>query len=187
MSETVIRFARVSASFALVAGLSVGSFVASAAAQAPGAAPLPPRVTRTLELSGPRFGLTLLSAGNVDALKQRGHTVRPVVSQFGWQFERRFYSNADGVTALTEWVPLLSGLEQGEALPSLNWLVGVRTATGREFGIGPNVSPAGVGLVLVGGVTVQSGALNVPLNIALTTSKSGPRVTILTGFNLRRR
>jgi hypothetical protein len=83
-------------------------------------------------------------------------------------------------------VPLISGLEQGVALPSLNWLVGVRTPAGTEFGIGPNITPVGVGLVVAAGVTVRSGALNIPLNVAVATSKSGARVTILTGFNIRR-
>ena len=147
---------------------------------------LPPRVTREIGLAGPRFGLTMLSQGHIDALAERGITVRPLISQFGWQFERRLYTNGDGVTALTEWVPLLSGLEQGVALPSLNWLVGIRTSTGVEFGIGPNLTPIGVGLVVAGGVTIRSGALNVPMNFAITTSKSGARVTILTGFNIRR-
>jgi hypothetical protein len=32
---------------------------------------------------------------------------------------------------------------------------------------------------------MRSGALNVPLNFAVTTSKSGARVSILTGFNIR--
>jgi hypothetical protein len=36
-----------------------------------------------------------------------------------------------------EWVPLISGLQQGVALRSLNWLVGIRTAGGAEFRIGP--------------------------------------------------
>jgi hypothetical protein len=147
---------------------------------------LPPRATKEVNLSGPRFGLTLLSQGTVDALKEKDIVVRPMVSQFGWQFERRLYTSPEGLTALTEWVPLLSGLEQGVALPSLNWLVGVRTPTGTEFGIGPNVTPVGVGLVVAGGVTVRSGALNIPLNVAIATSKSGARVTILTGFNIRR-
>jgi hypothetical protein len=83
-------------------------------------------------------------------------------------------------------VPLLSGLEQGVALPSLNWLVGIRTAGGAEFGIGPNVTPIGTGLVVAAGVTVRSGALNVPLNFALASSKSGIRVSIMTGFNIRK-
>jgi hypothetical protein len=81
---------------------------------------------------------------------------------------------------------LLSGLEQGVVLPSLNWLAGVRTKDGFEFGIGPNLSPAGVGLVVAAGVTVQSGAINIPLNFAVASSQHGPRVTILTGFTIRR-
>jgi len=148
---------------------------------------LPPRATRELNLSGPRFGLTMLSQAAVDKIfEERGLVVRPLISQFGWQFERRIYSNGDGVTALTEWVTLISGLEQGLALPSLNWLVGVRTTSGAEFGIGPNVTPFGVGLVVAGGVTVRSGSLNVPLNFAVVSSKTGARVSIMTGFNLRR-
>lgn len=147
---------------------------------------LPPRATKEINLSGPRFGLTLLSQGTVDALKERDIDVRPIVSQFGWQFERRLYTSPEGLTALTEWVPLISGLEQGVVLPSLNWLVGIRTPIGTEFGIGPNITPVGVGLVVAAGVTVRSGALNIPLNVAVATSKSGARVTILTGFNIRR-
>lgn len=160
---------------------------APALAQAPTYSQLPPRVTKEVNLSGPRFGLTVLSQGNVDALKnERNITVRPLISQFGWQFEKRLYSNGDGLTALTEFIPLLSGLEQGVALPSLNWLVGVRTPIGTEFGIGPNITPVGVGLVVAGGVTIRSGPLNVPLNFAVASSKSGVRVSIMTGFNIRR-
>jgi len=33
---------------------------------------------------------------------------------------------------------------------------------------------------------MRSGALHVPLNFAVATSKYGPRVSIMTGFNLRR-
>jgi len=148
---------------------------------------VPARITREIDLSGPRFGFTMLSEGNVQRLKELKIAVqRPLISQFGWQFEKRLYSNNDGITALSEWVPLVSGLDQGLALPSLNWLAGVRTSQGAEFGIGPNISPAGVGLVIAAGVTVRSGALNVPLNFAVVSSKSGPRVTIMTGFNVRR-
>jgi hypothetical protein len=148
---------------------------------------VPPRVTRTVDMAGPRFGLTVLSQGAVDTIAEKKNlTVRPLISQFGWQFERRFYTNDQGITLLSEWVPLISGLEQGMALPSLNWLVGMRGASGAEFGIGPNITPLGVGLVVAGGVTVRSGALHVPLTFAVATSKSGSRVSILTGFNLRR-
>jgi hypothetical protein len=145
-----------------------------------------PRPYTEAAMSGPRFGVTMLSQGTIDALKERDINIRPLVSQFGWQFEKRVYTSSNGTAALSEWVPLITGLEQGVALPSLNWLVGVRTSSGHEFGLGPNFSPAGVGLVVSAGVTVRSGALNIPMNVAVATSKHGPRVTLLTGFNLGR-
>jgi hypothetical protein len=148
---------------------------------------LPRGVTDVVDMTGPRFGFTVLPQETVDVLRDRGISVRPVISQFGWQFERRLYTNGDGLTMLTEWVPLVSGLDQGVALPSLNWLVGLRTASGTEFGLGPNITPLGVGLVAAAGVTVRAGALHLPFNFALATSQSGARVSILTGFNVRRR
>jgi hypothetical protein len=148
---------------------------------------VPPRATKQIDLSGPRFGLTMLSPATLDALAEKDiHLVRPLVTQFGWQFEKRLYTNEQGLTALTEFVPLISGLEQGVALPSLNWLVGVRTASGTEFGIGPNITPVGVGLVGAAGITVRTGALNIPFNFAVASSRSGARVSIMTGFNVRR-
>jgi hypothetical protein len=148
----------------------------------------PPAVTDTVDMTGPRFGLTVLNQQTVDSLlAERDISVRPMISQFGWQFERRLYTNGDGLTMLTEWVPLVSGLDQGVALPSLNWLVGVRTLSGTEFGIGPNLTPLGVGLVVAAGVTMKTGALHVPFNVAIATSKHGARVSVMTGFNVRRR
>jgi hypothetical protein len=148
----------------------------------------PPAVTDIVNMGGPRIGLTILNQESVDRLREETSiSLRPVVSQFGWQFERRLYTNGDGITMLTEWVPLISGLDQGVALPSLNWLVGLRTSSGTEFAVGPNITALGVGLVVAGGVTVRTGALHVPFNVAVATSKSGARVTILTGFNVRRR
>ena len=147
---------------------------------------VPPPFARTVELAGPRFGFTMLPPGVVDKLAERHLEVKSVISQFGWQFERQFYSKSGGVTAITEWVPLLGGLDQGVIIPSLNWLVGLRTREGAEFGIGPNFTPAGVGLVLAAGVTFRAGPLNVPMNFAVVPSKSGVRVSVLTGFTLRR-
>jgi hypothetical protein len=174
---------------AIMSGAIVSGLLGTATtawSQTPSQMQIPPRATREIDLSGPRFGLTLLSPGTVKALGEREITVGQMVSQFGWQFERRLYTSNDGVTALMEWVPLISGLEQGVALPSLNWLAGIRTASGVEFGIGPNITPVGVGLVVAAGVTVRSGALNVPLNVALASSSSGLRVSVMTGFNIRK-
>ena len=104
----------------------------------------PPPLAKTVSLSGPRFGVTALSDGVVAKLQERSIDVGSMISQFGWQFEREFYAKDSGVAAVNEWVVLLGGLDQGVALPSLSWLVGLRTREGTEFGIGPNVTPAGV-------------------------------------------
>jgi hypothetical protein len=149
---------------------------------------LPRGVTEVVDMTGPRVGLTVLNQRTLDRLfEERSIELQPLITQLGWQFERRLYTNGDGVTVLMEWVPLLSGLEQGVALPSFNWLVGLRTSAGTEFGFGPNITPLGVGLVGAFGITVRSGALHVPFNVAVATSKSGARVSIMTGFNIRKR
>jgi hypothetical protein len=66
-------------------------------------------------------------------------------------------------------------------------MVGLRSPGGAEFGLGPNITPAGVALAFAGGVTFRSGALNVPVTFAVVPSKVGTRVSMLTGFNMRGR
>jgi len=150
--------------------------------------PMVPPPAEEIDLSGPRLGFTVLGQGVVDTLKRdNGIVVAPLISQFGWQFERQFYSTQSGPTAITEAVVLLGGLDQGVAIPSLSWLVGVRTRDGAEFGVGPNITPAGVALALAAGITFRAGTLNVPINFAVVPSKSGTRVSVLTGFSLRHR
>ncbi len=143
-------------------------------------------IAEPMSLSGPRFGVTVLSDGIVRKLKNDGISVAPVVSQFGWQFERQWASSEGGPSAVTEWVVLFGGLDQGVVLPSLSWLAGMRTRSGTEFGVGPNMTPAGVALVIAAGMTLRAGALNIPFNVAVVPSKSGTRVSVLTGFNRRK-
>ena len=101
--------------------------------------------------------------------------------------KKQFYSTGGGLTAVNEWVLLVGGLEQDLALPSLSWIVGLRTREGAEFGVGPNITPAGTALVFAAGITFKSGALNLPLNVAVVPAKSGVRVSMLAGFNFRSR
>jgi len=145
-----------------------------------------PPAVRTIALDGPRIGLTMLSDGVRARLREREIDVASTISQFGWQFERQFFAQGGGLTAMTEWVVLLGGLDQGTAIPSLNWMVGLRTREGAEFGVGPNLTPAGVALAISAGVTFKTGALNVPMNFAIVPTKAGTRVSLLTGFTLRR-
>ena len=163
-------------------------FLASLLVAAPLAAQLPstvpPKMDR-VKLSGPRFGVTVLGGGITDSLAAHGLDVAPVITQFGWQFERQFYSMEGGPAAVSEWVLLVGVMEQGAFLPSLSWLVGLRTPGGTEFGLGPNLSVGGASLAFAGGSTTRVGALNVPFNVAVVPSRSGVRVSMLAGFTSR--
>src|SRR5688500_18573094 len=123
----------------------------------------------------------------VDKLLERGIDAPPMISQFGWQAEKAFYTSDSGVAAVSEWVLLVGGLERNITIPSLTWLVGMRTADGAECGVGPNITPGGTALALAAGVTFRHGFVNIPMNVAVVPSKAGTRVSFLTGFNMRRR
>ena len=167
------------------------------------AAPAGAQVTRDyLRLDGPRFGFTYLPPEIVDKVNaayadfdcydaEAGVRARcdvigdvPVVSQFGWQFERRFFQTEQGVAGVTEWIPLVGGLERGVFLPSLTFLIGLRGATGLEAGLGPNVTATGTGLALAVGMNNDVGGLNVPINVAAVLGREGARGSVLVGFNL---
>ncbi len=142
----------------------------------------------TVDLAGPRVGVTFLSDGIREQLRGGSNRmIEPAITQFGWQKEKRFLSSPDGFTGVTEFVALVGGMEQGMFIPSFNWLVGVRTAEGVEFAAGPNLTPWGAGIAAAAGVTFKAGNLNIPLNFAAVRSQSGVRVSMLMGFNARRR
>ena len=156
-------------------------------AASPLSAQQPQDLTKQVNRSGPRFGITFLGGSITDSLRSKHDIdVASVITQFGWQFERQFASLEGGPVALNEWVFLVGGLDQNEFLPSLSWLVGVRFPNQFEIGIGPNVTPAGVALAASAGMTFRAGALAIPVNIALVPSKVGLRSSLLTGFNLYR-
>lgn len=164
----------------------VGGFIA-AAMPAPARAQVdrvPPPVER-IKLSGPRFGVTYLGGSIVDTLAAHGIDVAPVITQFGWQFERVIFANDAGLSALTEWILLVGGLEQSTFLPSISWMVGLRSARGAEFGVGPNISPAGTALAIAAGMTSRAGAFNLPVNVAVVPAKTGTRISLLVGFTTR--
>ena len=137
-----------------------------------------------LKLSGPRVGISLITGTDADKLK-KDLDAGPVISQFGWQVETQFLSTKEGIAGLSEWLFLVGGVEQATFLPSLSWLVGLRTAGGTEFGVGPNLSVSGSALVLAAGVTEQTWSLNFPINLAVVIAKGGPRFALLVGFNSR--
>ena len=137
--------------------------------------------------TGPRFGVTWLS-GKITEKIWTDYQIRvsPVISQFGWQFERQFAAVDGGPVALSEFALMVGGLDQGTAIPSVSWLVGIRTTGDFEVAVGPNATPAGVALAFSVGQTFHSGALSIPVNVAVVPSRYGVRSSILTGFNVYR-
>ena len=143
-------------------------------------------IIESINLSGPRIGATYLSESFVGTIEDE-HDIKlnSVVVQFGWHFEHRFFSLRNGATMVSEWVLLVGGFEQEKFIPSITWILGFRSPGGIEFGVGPNLSLTGTSIVFATGITLQFDEINVPLNLAIATSKSGPRLSLLIGFNLR--
>ena len=119
-----------------------------------------------------------------------------------------------------EFVPMIGGLDIGKFIPSVSALVGIRAKNGFEFGAGPNLSiyygkdftggsssSANLGIVLATGMSVKSGNVYFPINIAVVPSVSkqtefydrntntmvkkqyqtGVKVSLTIGFNSRKK
>jgi hypothetical protein len=96
-----------------------------------------------LKLSGPRMGASLVFGDAATVMtaptSQGGFNMYPVMSQFGWQWEKQYLSAGD-FQALIECVGLVGGLESGRVIPSLTFLNGFRFGKqGWEFGFGPSI------------------------------------------------
>jgi len=170
------------------------------------------------KLAGPRIGMTLITAGpladflhegfDFDENDRYGSTGSAFTTQYGWQWESRFADGGGEIVGIVEWIVLVAGMEQGKFLPSATSIIGARTNKGLEFGVGPNLSLSGVGMVFGVGYNFKSGKLNLPVNIAFMPGRkmsgtmyefnpatqineetnydynSGARISIMVGFNM---
>ncbi len=96
-----------------------------------------------LNLSGPRMGIAVFTGKMAQYFKapvnQGGLDARPVMFQFGYQFETT-YLNQGKIQALFEFLPTITGLDQSQFIPSLTVLHGVRSnRSGFEFAFGPTI------------------------------------------------
>lgn len=99
-----------------------------------------------VNLSGPRFGYTFLfghQAARLSAPKvEGGFGAYPAMFQFGYQFEKQ-YLNEGNYQALFEFIPMVTGVDQQLAIPSIAFLNGFRNnKVGWEIAIGPSFSLA---------------------------------------------
>lgn len=99
-----------------------------------------------LRSDGPRMGFTsfIFEPATAQILKDKKHKggfeAFPVMFQFGYQFEKQ-YLNEGNFQALFEFIPLVTGLDQGLFIPSLTVMNGIRNnSSGWEIAFGPTVS-----------------------------------------------
>ena len=138
------------------------------------------------KLAGPRIGITMVTPGLLANILKKDVSLfsdenreswdgtslgksGAVMSQYGWQWESRF-ADAGNVTGIVEWIALVGGMEKGMFLPSVSSMVGVRTASGIEVAVGPNLSLGGIAMVIGAGYNFKFGNLNLPVNIAYVPS-----------------
>lgn len=101
-----------------------------------------PDISR-LNLSGPRFGGTFFTGDIANIITDEkyagGFDASPYMYMLGYQFEVQ-YLNAGKLQALFEFIPTITGAEQGLFLPNLNILNGLRhNVHGWEFAMGLSV------------------------------------------------
>lgn len=132
-------------------------------------------IPNRLKYSGPRVGFTYLSPGSnlnhlADAFNRQ--SISPIITQFGWQFETRFFTTQKGSSGLVELIPMIGGLEQGLFVPSVTGILGYRHYNGFEFGIGPSISLNGTSVVFAAGTSFHSESVVFPVNLAFVPSIS---------------
>ena len=135
------------------------------------------------KLAGPRLGVTFISPGPIaDFLhdgfdfdgdeEQYGSTGPAITTLYGWQWESRFADGGGQIVGIVEWIVLVGGMEKGMFLPSASSIIGARMDNGLEFGVGPNLSLSGIGMVFGMGYNFKSGNLNLPINISVIPGKN---------------
>lgn len=171
------------------------------------------------KLAGPRLGFTFISAGPLadvinegfdNDIEMYGSTGPAFTTLYGWQWESRFADGGGQIVGIVEWIVLVGGMEKGMFLPSASSIIGARMDNGLEFGVGPNLSLSGIGMVFGLGYNFKSGNLNLPINISIIPGRgmtdeihhydmngdnhweeeyeynTGTRIAITLGFNMNK-
>lgn len=149
-------------------------------------------IDEKIQLSGPRVGFTYLPPAAsqwihyyMSEVSESALEDGMLVTQFGWQFEERVMELSNGSAFLLETVAMVGGFDKGLVLPSISFLVGYRSQEGIEFGMGPNLTNGGPGIVYAFGITRKLENVYIPINLALNTSSGVTRVSLLMGFNFK--
>lgn len=102
--------------------------------------------TYVLQNDGPRMGFTVFSGNAASRIREGretgGYDAFPMMFQFGYQFEKQ-YLNEGRWQALFEFIPMITGIDQGLFIPSLTIMNGFRDNYGGwEIAFGPTLNVA---------------------------------------------
>lgn len=138
-------------------------------------------VTEVHRLAGPRvgFGAALTPRGRA-TLRDAGAS--SPYSQFGWMIEQRAFSGRGGITFVVEETAVIGAIDQGTFLPSVSATMGLRSASGWEAGLGPELSVHGIAVAGVVGRAIRYGNVTIPVSIMASSLTRQPHVTFLIGF-----
>lgn len=157
---------------------------------------------RSLERSGPRVGVNVFYGDLADGMKKQDRP--PINTLFGWQFEHALTAGSgddnDNLAVVFEGIPIIGGLEQNMLAPSFSFIVGLRTASGFEVGVGPTfVFPTYIfdlnepmgdfhsSVTIGAGWSFKAGQFNLPINLALMPGlqpgQKGLRTIFIIGAN----
>jgi hypothetical protein len=74
-------------------------------------------MARSIDYSGPRFGITYLPKAAIDSLKAHNISVGATITQFGWQFEREIHVSPGASGPPGERVPSAPNCSGGRCCP----------------------------------------------------------------------
>jgi hypothetical protein len=149
---------------------------------------------------GPRVGFTfaIATAADFDTMLQgyfpdAGRSYIPFMSQFGVNLEQRVQLGFTDSHFVFQEVILVTGLDQNVVIDSVSGLIGFRSKSGLEFGLGPSINIMGstynfelsVTVVYAIGWTIAFSGVYVPINLVVVPSPADglPRIGLITGFN----
>ncbi len=148
-------------------------------------------IFNTRNMGGPRFGLTYVLGDGQLADELEHHNMGRSISQFGWHFEHQVVPEGGGPGFVLEFIPLLAGVEYGKVIPNFSLLMGVRSPSGWEMGMGPNLSfsktivdqvEARTSLLFAIGKSFNYGGVSIPVNLAYSSSPEGDRISLFFGY-----
>lgn len=149
--------------------------------------------------SGPRVGINIISGDLAKGLTRQDYL--PVMMLFGWQFEQVLTTGSGNAPSVVfEEIPMFGGLEQNLLSPSFTFIIGLRMASGFEFGLGPTIiwptvvlgenrsmGTIHTAVTFGAGHSIRAGQFNFPINLVFIPGyqpgQSGLRTIFTTGVN----